>query len=106
MNHWLIRRALTGDAIGIIKVPEHVDIWLTFHPYMPHDGIVIYPISEAEYTSYEALELFPIYKTTSRGKHLTDHVDIYDPGHYYEGEPSEYGGTIPIIRLRRPDRLS
>lgn len=106
MNYFLIRRTLTRDAIGIIKVPEHVDIWLTFHPYMPYEGIVIFPISEAQYTSYEALELFPIYKLTSRGHPLTDHVDIYDPGHYYEGEPSDGGTHTPIIRLYRPDRLS
>ena len=58
MKYYIIR-LLTQEPIGILKAPDQVVTWAIYHTYDESAGA--YRISEAEYTSYEALELFTVF---------------------------------------------
>lgn len=80
-QHFLIRAMYDKEVIGIAKIPMYHHILGTYHSRSSDSVIRLDPISEAEYTSYETLELFQVYKwsvwITPGG-----FVNIYDPNFY------------------------
>jgi len=80
MKYYLIRLTLIREPIGILKAPDQVVSWAIYHTYNESAGA--YRISEAEYTSYEALELFTVF-AYELGIINTASAIFYDP-HSFE----------------------
>ncbi len=86
----LIRSTRTGEAIGIVKTPKDKTIEYVYHETSsssPSQGIVgvsLKSITEAEYTTYQVLKLFPTFKWAVRGTNEVNRnlIDLYDPTFY------------------------
>ena len=75
-------------GIGIVKVPQHASIRCIHHNET--GPVFLDDISEAEYTSYEYLDLFPEFNWVQ--ERPGGAVLVYDPIFYYstwEGWPTE-----------------
>ncbi len=83
IRYLTIRRITSRDVIGIIKVPNGSYV-NTVYRY-PFFSIFLESVSETEYTSYEAFDLFPEFRAVIIGKF----VAAYDPRFFYED-----GGSI------------
>ena len=82
MKHYIIRTGgeKIGEALGIVKVPEHFFSWSIYHRSMERYWPAwMYKITEAEYGSYEALGLFPVFRYASKIVAGPGFAFIYDP---------------------------
>ena len=86
----LIRSTRTGEAIGIVKTPTDKRIESVYYgksrswPCVAGSGVSLKSITEAEYTTYQVLKLFPTFKWAVRGTNEVNRnlVDLYDPTFY------------------------
>lgn len=82
-SYQLIRERRSGEAIGIARIPEGSSVVAIYH--RSGDSYVYETrITEAEYSTHESLELFPIYSWVLRTSNLGYFPDVvlYDPKYY------------------------
>lgn len=106
MLYYLIKTE--AETIGMYKVSDPHFIG-TVHCFPNHKNLTLEKISETEFTSYEALELFTVFESVIRTSSVVDHrdktsytssfVDFYDPNFY---EVVEHKGSQRIAE--RMDR--
>lgn len=89
-----------AETIGMFKVPDQYIIG-TVHCFPNHKQLTFEKISETEFTSYEALELFTVFESFKRTSFVVYHsfMDFYDPNFY---ELVEHKGSQRIAE--RMDR--
>jgi hypothetical protein len=99
MKYYIIRKGgeKTGEALGIIRVPEHVFSWSIYHRSLKkHWPAWMYQITEAEYGSYEALGLFPVFKHYPKIAVGPDFAFIYDPEFFAIRVEDENVYIVPV----------
>lgn len=99
MKYYIIRKGgeKTGEALGIIKVPENFFSWSIFHDQQKTNWPAwMYKITEAEYGSYEALGLFPVFKYYPKIAVGPDFAFIYNPEFFAIKDEDENVYIIPI----------
>ena len=75
--------SIHGETIGIVTIPKGVFVD-SVHPIK--EGVYVFDISESEWTSYQALELFPEYEIHPHEIPPVGTVLIYNPAlHYADG---------------------
>lgn len=80
MRHFVIRRISTRDVIGIVAIPNYSYVGVVWREKMDDQSVCVNDISESEYTTFQAFDLFPTY-------HCIDHswdrfVTVYNPEMY------------------------
>ena len=83
-SYRVIRMQQTGEAIGIVRIPENSVVLSIWHR---SGASFVYnvQITEAEYSTYEAFEAFPIYRWVSKSVALGFtrlDVALYDPKYF------------------------
>ena len=85
----VIRRLWNREAIGIVEIPNDLLVCGAYiGPSSVRSNVFLDEITEVEYTSYETLGMFPVYRWKRRGDKL--HVDLYNKD-FFETCPSVPG---------------